>query len=106
MYVGHKATRSQTWLVSLIDEISSVSAVSNKFIVEVNFRLTCAVADDKSLMFQLVLPPEYYTSEGRPIVPWEWLALPNGVSFHNAWIMWTHTRLHLSLRAHRILNVG
>ena len=76
--------------------------INPSFIVDIHFHLACAVGDNKSLMLQLVLPPEYYTLRGQPIVPWEWLALPNGVIFKGAWEAWEHTRLHMSLDAYKV----
>ena len=34
---------------------------------------------------------------GKPLVSWQWLALPNGISFKGAWDFWDKTRLHMSL---------
>ena len=76
--------------------------VNPSFIVDINFHLTCAVSDNKGLMLQLVLPPEYYTPEGRPIVPWEWLKLPHDVILRGAWEAWDRTRLHMSLDACKV----
>ena len=84
-----------------VEEIHRMD-INPSFIVDIHFHLACAVGDNKSLMLHLVLPPEYYTPRGRPIVPWEWLALPNGVILRGAWEAWEHTRLHMSLDAYKV----
>ena len=84
-----------------VEEINRLD-INPSFIVDIHFHLACAVADNQNLMLQLVLPPEYYTLEGQPIVCWKWLALPDGVIFRGAWDAWKRTRVHMTLDAHDV----
>ena len=84
-----------------VEEINRLD-INPSFIVDIHFHLACAVGDNQNLMLQLVLPPEYYTLEGQPIVCWKWLALPDGVIFRGAWDAWKRTRVHMTLDAHDV----
>ena len=85
-----------------VEEIQRNADINPGVIVDIHFHLACAVGDNKSLMLQLVLPPKYYTLRGQPIVPWEWLALPDHIICRGAWDAWDHTRLHMSLDAYKV----
>lgn len=74
--------------VNIVRGMIDTDRIPCPLIVDVHLHLTCALEEDGDLILQLVLPPEYYTPDGRPIVNWEWLALPDKVTFSGAWTFW------------------
>ena len=63
------------WFPTAYVEESDPTEISPSFIVDIHFHLTCAISDKQCLMLQLVLPPEYYTPKGKPLVLWECLLM-------------------------------
>ena len=75
---------------NIVRRMTDTDRIPCAFIVDVYLHLTCALGGDGDLIL-LVLPPEYYTPEGRSIVNWELLALLDGVTFRGAWTSWDRT---------------
>ena len=94
VYGARLQDKRQGWFPHYcVEDLRITDVVSEGFITDILFNLACAVGAQGNSWIQLVLPPEYYTDEGKPIVPWKWLSLPKYVDFHCAWDSWEYTWL-------------